>query len=137
MEPFSINTNRQMKGAYYRDASSVDSLLAVRIPLFAVNSSDDPVGYRAPGIPCSSSLTRFQVALKQAMPYLEVQQTPYAVLCMTSMGGHLSYWEIGGSRWHVKPVGSPSTHWALLIFSRSSISSTQWRSISPSTLLVM
>jgi uncharacterized protein len=31
------------EGAYYRDASSADSLLAVRIPLFAVNASDDPV----------------------------------------------------------------------------------------------
>lgn len=32
------------EGAYYRDASSVDSLLAVKIPFFAVNASDDPVG---------------------------------------------------------------------------------------------
>jgi predicted alpha/beta-fold hydrolase len=32
------------EGAYYRDASSVESLLAVRIPLFAINASDDPVG---------------------------------------------------------------------------------------------
>lgn len=31
------------EGAYYRDASSVDSLLAVKIPLFAINASDDPV----------------------------------------------------------------------------------------------
>jgi len=31
------------EGAYYRDASSVDSLLAVRIPLFAINAKDDPV----------------------------------------------------------------------------------------------
>lgn len=29
--------------AYYRDASSSDSLLAVRIPLFAINATDDPV----------------------------------------------------------------------------------------------
>ena len=29
--------------AYYRDASSCDSLLAVRIPLYAINASDDPV----------------------------------------------------------------------------------------------
>jgi predicted alpha/beta-fold hydrolase len=32
------------EGAYYRDASSVDSLLAVRIPLFAISAKDDPVG---------------------------------------------------------------------------------------------
>jgi len=31
------------EGAYYRDASSCDSLLAVRIPLFAINAEDDPV----------------------------------------------------------------------------------------------
>lgn len=31
------------EGAYYRDASSVDALLAARIPLFAINAVDDPV----------------------------------------------------------------------------------------------
>lgn len=31
------------EGAYYRDASSVDSLLAARIPIFAINAEDDPV----------------------------------------------------------------------------------------------
>lgn len=31
------------EGAYYRDASCCDSLLAVRIPLFAINAEDDPV----------------------------------------------------------------------------------------------
>jgi predicted alpha/beta-fold hydrolase len=31
------------EGAYYRDASSIDSLLAVRIPIFAINAKDDPV----------------------------------------------------------------------------------------------
>lgn len=31
------------EGAYYRDASSTDALLAVRIPLFAINAADDPV----------------------------------------------------------------------------------------------
>ena len=33
------------EGAYYRDASSVDSLLAVRIPLFAIHAEDDPVRF--------------------------------------------------------------------------------------------
>ncbi len=32
-------------GAYYRDASSVDALLAARIPVFAINATDDPVSY--------------------------------------------------------------------------------------------
>ena len=31
------------EGAYYRDASSVDSLLAIKIPFFAVQAEDDPV----------------------------------------------------------------------------------------------
>lgn len=35
------------EGAYYRDASSVDSLVAVRIPLFAINAEDDPVSPQA------------------------------------------------------------------------------------------
>jgi predicted alpha/beta-fold hydrolase len=29
--------------AYYRDASSVDSVLSVRIPTLAINAVDDPV----------------------------------------------------------------------------------------------
>lgn len=36
------------EGAYYRDASSTDSLLAVRIPLFAINAEDDPVSLTSP-----------------------------------------------------------------------------------------
>jgi predicted alpha/beta-fold hydrolase len=31
------------EGAYYRDASSTDSLFAVKIPLLAINAEDDPV----------------------------------------------------------------------------------------------
>jgi len=31
------------EGAYYRDSSSADSVLAVRIPLFAIHAEDDPV----------------------------------------------------------------------------------------------
>jgi len=60
------------EGAYYRDASSTDSLLAVKIPLFAINAEDDPI------------------AVNEALPYEEVKQTPYGVLCTTSLGGHLS-----------------------------------------------
>lgn len=30
------------EGAYYRDASSSDSLLAARIPIFGINATDDP-----------------------------------------------------------------------------------------------
>lgn len=31
------------EGAYYRDASSVDSILNIRVPVFAINAEDDPV----------------------------------------------------------------------------------------------
>jgi len=31
------------EGAYYRDASSVDSVLAMRIPFLAIHAEDDPV----------------------------------------------------------------------------------------------
>lgn len=32
--------------AYYRDASSVDSVMAIRIPYLAINSTDDPVSLK-------------------------------------------------------------------------------------------
>ena len=74
------------EGAYYRDASSTESLLNVRIPLFCINAEDDPV------------------APLEALPIEEVKRNPYVVLCTTSMGGHLSWFEIGGSRWFIKPA---------------------------------
>ncbi|KAH6684132.1 Alpha/Beta hydrolase protein [Halenospora varia] len=73
------------EGAYYRDASSTDSLFAARVPIFAINAADDPI------------------AVDEALPYQEIQQTPYAILCTTSLGGHLSWFEIGGHRWHARP----------------------------------
>lgn len=39
---------------------------------------------------------------------MEVQQTPYAILCVTSMGGHLSWFEGNGGRWHARPVRTSS-----------------------------
>jgi predicted alpha/beta-fold hydrolase len=74
--------------AYYRDASSVDSLLGVRIPLLALNSEDDPI------------------SVKMGLPYLEAKKNPYTVLCTTSLGGHIGWFEIGGGRWHGKPVST-------------------------------
>ncbi|KAL4872021.1 hypothetical protein BDV12DRAFT_162880 [Aspergillus spectabilis] len=74
------------EGAYYRDASSVDSLLAIRIPLFVVQAEDDPI----------ASVT--------SLPFQEISQTPYAVMMTTSWGGHLGWFELGGDRWFAKPV---------------------------------
>lgn len=45
-----------------------------------------------------------QISVKEAIPYNEFAQTPYGVLLTTSWGGHLGWFEIGGSRWFTKPV---------------------------------
>jgi uncharacterized protein len=74
------------EGAYYRDASSSDSVLAIRIPFFALHARDDPI------------------AVDEALPRNEIKQNPFAVLCTTSLGGHLSWFEIGGSRWFARVV---------------------------------
>lgn len=74
------------EGAYYRDAASIDSLLAIRIPFLSVQAEDDPV------------------AAYDALPFQEITQTPYGVMLTTSWGGHLGWFELGGGRWFVKPV---------------------------------
>ncbi|TAQ85060.1 hypothetical protein B7494_g6617 [Chlorociboria aeruginascens] len=76
------------EGAYYRDASSIDSLLAARIPMFLINAIDDPI------------------VADESLPYEEVKQNPYTILCTTSLGGHLAWYENGGSRWHAKPAAN-------------------------------
>jgi uncharacterized protein len=47
-----------------------------------------------------------QIALKEALPYQEFKQNPNTVLCTTSLGGHLCWFEPGGGRWHAKPVNN-------------------------------
>jgi uncharacterized protein len=74
------------EGAYYRDASSVDAVMGIRIPFLGINARDDPV------------------VIDEALPKMEIQATPYGVLCTTSMGGHLGWFELGGGRWFVKAV---------------------------------
>lgn len=76
------------ENAYYRDASSVEMVLNVKIPLLAINAEDDPV-------------TAFA-----GCPLSEVEQNPYTVLCSTSAGGHLGWFELGGGRWMAKPVNN-------------------------------
>lgn len=78
------------EGAYYRDASSTEPLLAVRVPVFAIHADDDPV------------------APREVCPFEETKQNPFVVLCTTDMGGHLSWFESGGGRWYVKPVSTES-----------------------------
>lgn len=73
-------------GAYYRDASSADSVLSIRIPVLAIHATDDPIAHDA------------------AVPYEEFKQSPYVVMCATNGGGHLGWFELGGGRWHMKPA---------------------------------
>ncbi|OJJ81936.1 putative hydrolase, alpha/beta fold family [Aspergillus glaucus CBS 516.65] len=76
------------EGAYYRDAATTDSLLAIRIPFLAIQAEDDPI------------------ACREGLPFSEIQRTPYGVMMTTSWGGHLGWYELGGERWFVKPVNN-------------------------------
>ncbi|PNS21492.1 hypothetical protein CAC42_1271 [Sphaceloma murrayae] len=76
------------EGAYYRDASSVDSIFDIRIPCLIIHAEDDPI------------------APKQSVPYEEVLHTPWLTICSTSLGGHLSWFELGGGRWHARTASA-------------------------------
>ncbi|KAL3957554.1 hypothetical protein ACCO45_008132 [Purpureocillium lilacinum] len=80
--------------AYYRDASSTDAVLGIRIPFIALNATDDPI------------------AVNEALPYEEFRQNPSTILITTSLGGHLCWFENGGSRWHPRPIGNFLNHMA-------------------------
>lgn len=45
-----------------------------------------------------------QIACREAIPYEEFKQNKYAVLCTTSQGGHLAWFQSGGKRWFAKAV---------------------------------
>lgn len=77
------------ENAYYRDASSADSVLAIRVPTLCLHAMDDPI------------------SADEAVPYEEIKLNPYVVMCATSSGGHIGWYEFGGGRWHVKPVRFP------------------------------
>ncbi|KAL9112710.1 MAG: hypothetical protein Q9227_003013 [Pyrenula ochraceoflavens] len=74
--------------AYYRDSSSSDSMLAIKIPFLAINAEDDPI------------------AVKQAIPFGELTQNQFGVLVSTALGGHLGWFESGGTQWFAKAVSS-------------------------------
>ncbi|KAH6854286.1 Alpha/Beta hydrolase protein [Chaetomium sp. MPI-CAGE-AT-0009] len=74
------------ENAYYRDASSSDAVLGIRIPFLAISALDDPI------------------AVYDAIPFQEFTRNPYTVLLTTSLGGHISWFEVGGGRWHAKPI---------------------------------
>lgn len=77
--------------------------MAVKIPLFAIHAEDDPVCEPAEIMPRLYAKNP-QIAVKEAIPFREFRQNPFAVLCTTSLGGHLSWFESGGGRWFAKPV---------------------------------
>ncbi|KAF3053658.1 hypothetical protein E8E11_010455 [Didymella keratinophila] len=76
------------EGAYYRDAQSVDALVAVRVPFLGINAEDDPISSKA------------------AIPYEEFKQNPYTLLCTTNWGGHLGSFQLGGGRWFATATSS-------------------------------
>lgn len=47
---------------------------------------------------------RTQIAVEKAIPYQEFKKNPHTVCLTTSLGGHLAFFEVGGGRWHAKPV---------------------------------
>ena len=84
------------EGAYYRDASSVDAVTAIRIPFLGISAEDDPVGR----LESFQDLTNTaQISSHEAIPYEEFKQNPYTVLVTTNWGGHLSWFQPGGKRW--------------------------------------
>ncbi|KAM4056243.1 alpha/beta hydrolase fold domain-containing protein [Hirsutella rhossiliensis] len=80
--------------AYYRDSSSADSVLSIRIPFMALHATDDPI------------------AIRQAIPYQEFRENPSTVLVTSSLGGHLCWFESGGGRWYPRPVCNFLNHMA-------------------------
>jgi uncharacterized protein len=51
----------------------------------------------------------------EAVPYEEIKQNPCTVLCSTSLGGHLCWFELGGGRWHPRPICNFLNHMALKV----------------------
>jgi predicted alpha/beta-fold hydrolase len=78
--------------------------LAIRIPFLAISALDDPVNTTSTQNLAYGWLTCLQIAVYDAIPFQEFAQNPYTVLVTTSLGGHLSWFEIGGGRWHARPV---------------------------------
>ncbi|PHH91896.1 hypothetical protein CDD83_9839 [Cordyceps sp. RAO-2017] len=80
--------------AYYRDSSSTDAILSIRVPFLAVHATDDPI------------------AIREAIPFAEYRTNPSTVLVTTSLGGHLCWFESGGTRWYPRPVCNFLNHMA-------------------------
>lgn len=64
----------------------MDAALNIRIPTLALHAKDDPI------------------IGDLAVPYDNFKLTPYVVLCTTTSGGHIGWFELGGDRWYTKTV---------------------------------
>ena len=82
-------------------------MLGIRIPFLAISALDDPVSITLlDKLELDADLCP-QIAVYDAIPFQEFTQNPYTVLLTTSLGGHLSWFEVGGGRWHPRPVRAP------------------------------
>lgn len=73
---------------YYQNASSVNRLTKIAIPLLSVNSTDDPI-VGTDHIP---------------MHYLD--ENPNVLVCETDLGGHLAYLQDDGDSWATKQISN-------------------------------
>lgn len=89
--------------------------MSIRIPFLAVNAKDDPVRVSTRELRLTYILTALQIAIDGALPYEEFRQNPNTILLTTSLGGHLCWFEWGGSRWLTKPVNNFLNHIALKV----------------------
>lgn len=71
---------------YYRHASPDQRLLNVRVPTVIVSSKDDPI-VGSTGLPTS-----------------EVRLNPYTHMVVTSVGGHLGWFDYRHRRWYPVPI---------------------------------
>lgn len=71
---------------YYRHASPDQRLLNVRVPTLIVSSKDDPI------VGCTG------------LPVSEVRLNPYTYMAVTSVGGHLGWFDYLHRRWYPAPV---------------------------------
>jgi len=56
-----------------------------------------------PFAPSEPTLTR-EIAHIEGLPVEEFKQNPYTILMTSEGGGHLGWFEWGGTRWFAKPV---------------------------------
>ncbi|KAL7934769.1 Alpha/Beta hydrolase protein [Trichoderma chlorosporum] len=87
---------------YYREASSVNPLLSVRVPLLALNSEDDPLSPQV------------------GLPIQEAKQNPHVVLAVTLFGGHLGWFQQDGNRWFIQAMyNTLQQFWETIGYDRS------------------